>query len=249
VKSPGARKALGYVWGTVATLLLWWLAAVLLNTPALPTPLESLGEFVAQLPAIAPEFAVSTGRILVAMLAGTVLGAPLGLLLGRSKRADAVFSPILYVLYPVPKIVFLPVLFVIFGLGGEGKVVLIAIALFFQVMLSMRDAAKGVPVGVVEALRSLGGSKRDVFTSVVVPLTIPELFTSLRVSTGTAVAILFIAESMAGNSGLGYFIMHAWSLLDYQQMFAGIVAMAVLGVVLYEAFDIAEKHLTKWRRA
>ena len=71
----------------------------------------------------------------------------------------------------------------------------------------------------------------------------PSLFTALRVTTGTAVAILFIAESMAGSTGLGYFIMHAWSVLEYKQMFAGIVAMAVMGVVIYEAFDVAEKRL------
>jgi NitT/TauT family transport system permease protein len=53
---------------------------------------------------------------------------------------------------------------------------------------------------------------------------------------------------MAGSSGLGYYIMHSWSLLEYEQMFAGIIAMALLGVILYEAFDIAEKRLTRWRR-
>ena len=183
------------------------------------------------------------------MLIGTVLGVPAGLWIGRSRRGDQIFGPVLYVLYPVPKIVFLPVLFILFGLGGQAKVILISIAIFFQMVVTMRDAAKNVPQGAVVSLRSLGATKGQILREVVLPASLPDLFTALRITTGTAVAVLFIAESMAGSSGLGYYIMHTWSLLEYEQMFAGIIAMAVLGVVIYEAFEILEYRLTKWRRA
>lgn len=243
------RKALGYIWGTVAVLLLWWLLSALIASPALPSPAATFPELVEKAPQIAPDFFVSLWRILLSMLIGAVFGVPLGLWIGLSKRADAVLGPVMYILYPVPKIVFLPVLFVLFGLGGQGKIVLIAIAVFFQMTVTMRDAAKNVPSGVIESMRSLGAGKATIFKDAIFPATIPDLFTALRITCGTAVAILFIAESMAGSSGLGYFIMHSWSLLEYEQMFAGIVAMALMGVVLYEAFDIAEKRSTRWRRA
>lgn len=242
------RKVLGYVWGTIFVIVLWWVCAALIGSPALPTPAATLPALADNIGKIAPEFMVSLGRILLSMAIGALFGVPLGLWIGRSKRADAIFGPVLYVLYPVPKIVFLPVLFVLFGLGGEGKVVLIAIAVFFQMMVTMRDAAKNVPAGAVESMRSLGASKFAIYRDVIFPATIPDLFTALRITCGTAVAILFIAESMAGSSGLGYYIMHAWSLLEYARMFAGIVAMALMGVLLYEAFDIAERRLTRWRR-
>ncbi len=237
------RKALAYIWGTALVLVLWWLLAAVLQSPALPTPLATLPVLADEAGAIWPHFWVSFERIMLAMAIGTMLGAPLGLLLGRSKRADALFGPVLYILYPLPKVVFLPVLFVLLGLGGEAKVVLIAIAVFFQMMVTMRDAAKAVPQPLLEAFWSLGATRWQGFCHVTVPLAVPSLFTALRVTTGTAVAILFIAESMAGSTGLGYFIMHAWSVLGYKQMFAGIVAMAVMGVVIYEAFDVAEKRL------
>lgn len=241
------RKAAGYIWATVFVIAAWWLLAAVVDSPALPTPAATWPALCAQAGAIAPEFAVSFWRIIASMAIGTVLGAPLGLLLGRSRRADAVFGPVLYVLYPVPKIVFLPVLFVLFGLGGQAKVLLIGIAVFFQILVTMRDAAKNVEPGAVESMLSLGAGRWRIFADVIVPATLPDLFTALRITTGTAVAILFIAESMAGSSGLGYYIMHAWSLLNYEQMFAGIVAMGLLGVVLYEAFDVAERRLTRWR--
>ena len=237
------RRAVGYIWGTVAVVILWWLLGVLVASPALPTPIDTIPVLVDNAQAIVPEFLISFWRIIASMLIGTLLGAPLGLILGRSKRADAVLEPILYILYPIPKIVFLPVIFVFFGLGGEGKIIIITIAVFFQMVVSMRDAAKEIPESSIEAVRSLGANRLQLFTNVILPATIPALFTALRVTTATAVAILFIAESMAGSSGLGYFIMHSWSLLEYPKMFAGIIAMAIMGVVIYEAFYIAERRL------
>lgn len=239
------RRAYGYLWGTVIVILLWWLLAVLVRSPALPTPLQTLPAITDNFDVIMPQFWISLGRILLAMLIGTVLGAPLGLLLGRSKRADKVLTPVMYILYPLPKIVLLPILFVLFGIGGEAKVILIAIAVFFQMIVTMRDAARAIPRESIEALISLGANRWQSFRAVIIPETLPSLFTALRITTATAVAILFIAESMAGSTGLGYFIMHAWSILEYARMFAGIVAMAIMGVVLYEAFDLAERKLSK----
>ena len=243
------RKLVGYLWGTVFVIALWWVLALAIGSPALPTPDATWPALVANFARIMPEFWTSLGRIALSMLIGTVLGVPAGLWIGRSRRGDQIFGPVLYVLYPVPKIVFLPVLFILFGLGGQAKVILIAIAIFFQMVVTMRDAAKNVPQGAVVSLRSLGATKGQILREVVLPASLPDLFTALRITTGTAVAVLFIAESMAGSSGLGYYIMHAWSLLEYEQMFAGIIAMAVLGVVIYEVFEILEYRLTKWRRA
>lgn len=242
------RKLLGYLWGTVFVIVLWWAVAALLRSPALPTPLDTWPALVDTFAAIVPEFWVSFGRIVLSMLIGTALGVPAGLWMGRSKWGDRIFGPVLYVLYPVPKVVFLPVLFILFGLGGQAKVILIAIAIFFQMLVTMRDAARNVPAGAIVSMRSLGAGKMAILREVVLPASLPDLFTALRITTGTAVAVLFIAESMAGSSGLGYFIMHAWSLLEYEQMFAGIIAMAALGVVLYEVFELLEHRLTRWRR-
>ena len=243
------RKLVGYLWGTVFVVALWWVLALAIGSPALPTPDATWPALVDNFACIMPEFWTSLGRIALSMLIGTVLGVPAGLWIGRSRRGDQIFGPVLYVLYPVPKIVFLPVLFILFGLGGQAKVILISIAIFFQMVVTMRDAAKNVPQGAVVSLRSLGATKGQILREVVLPASLPDLFTALRITTGTAVAVLFIAESMAGSSGLGYYIMHTWSLLEYEQMFAGIIAMAGLGVVIYEAFEILEYRLTKWRRA
>ncbi len=241
------NKAVGYIWGTLLVIALWWALAAAIGSPALPTPAATVPALADNFSKIVPEFGVSLWRILLAMLIGTVLGAPLGLFLGLSRTADRFLTPVMYILYPLPKIVLLPILFVLLGIGGEAKVALIAIAVFFQMVITMRDAAKAVPKESVDAMLSFGAGRGRVFVDVVVPETLPSLFSALRVTTASAVAILFIAESMAGSTGLGYFIMHSWSILEYTRMFAGIIAMAVMGVLLYEAFDFAERRLTKWR--
>jgi NitT/TauT family transport system permease protein len=232
----------------VIILLGWHLTARVLGSPALPTPLETLPMLQRFAPQLAPDFLISLYRVVAAMLLGTLLAMPLGLIVGRSPRLDALVAPLLYILYPIPKIVLLPLLLVLLGLADAPKIVLIAITIFFQVLVTVRDAARAVPEGAVISVRSLGASRFDVFTQVVIPASLPELFTALRISSGTAVAILFFAEAIAGNTGLGYFIVDSWAMINYPRMFAGIIVMALLGVLLYEVFDLAERRLTRWRR-
>ncbi len=222
----------------------WQLTSMALNTPALPAPLEAVSVFVSFAPNLWPHFQISFLRILMALVIGVVFGLPLGLFLGRSTIVGSLFTPALYILYPLPKIVILPILLVLMGLGGAPKVALIAITVFFQVVIVMRDAARAVPEETVDSVRALGASRLDVWRHVVLPATLPQLFTTLRVSSAIAIAVLFIAEAFAGSTGLGYFIMNAWSMVSYPRMFAGIIALAFLGVVVYEAFDIAERALT-----
>ena len=93
---------------------------------------------------------------------------------------------------------FLPVLLVLLGLGNAPKIALIAIIVFFQILVTARDAAKAVPEASVLSVRSLGASRLDIYRHVVVPAALPDIFTALRIGTGTAIAVLFLAESIAG---------------------------------------------------
>ena len=159
------------------------------------------------------------------------------------------FSPVLYILYPLPKIVLLPILLVLLGLADAPKIALISLTVFFQVVVVMRDAAKAIPQATLLSVRSLGASRWDEWRHVVLPATLPELFTTLRVSSAVAIAVLFFAEAIAGSTGLGYFIMESWAMVNYPRMFAGIIALGALGVLIYELFDLLERRSTRWRRS
>lgn len=240
-------KILGYAFAVVFIIAGWWLTAVLVNSPALPTPFQTFDVLAANAPALVPYFWTSAYRVIASLAIGTVLAVPLALLCARSRLLDALFAPVLYLLYPIPKVVLLPILLVLFGLADAPKIVLISLTVFFQVLVAVRDAVRAVPESSLLAIRSLGGSRWDEYRHVAIPATMPAVFTSLRIGVGTAIAVLFIAEAMAGSTGLGYFIMQSWSMVDYPRMFAGIIAMALLGVVLYALFDVVERRLTRWR--
>jgi len=247
--SPAIRRALGYVGAALFLLVGWAALALAVGSPALPGPLVAISAFWVSLPELLPHAAISLVRVIAAMVLGTLFAVPAGLALGRSPRADAVFAPLVFLTYPIPKVVFLPVLLVLLGLGNAPKIALIALIVFFQILVTARDAAKAVPEASVVSVRSLGATSWQIARHVVVPAALPEIFTALRIGTGTAIAVLFLAESIAGTNGLGYFIVDAWGRIDYPQMFAGIIGMALLGVVLYEGLDAIESRVTRWRTA
>ncbi len=243
------RKLVGYLGAALVLLVGWQLLSWAVGSPALPGPLPALAAFVTSFATdLWPHLLSSARRVLAAIALGTVLAVPLGLVLGRSPRLDAVAAPMIFLTYPVPKVVFLPVLLILLGLGDTSKIVLITLIVFFQLLVTARDASRAIPPGSVLSVRSLGAGRADVFRHVVFPATLPDIFTALRIGTGTAVAVLFLAESIAGRTGLGYYIVDAWGRLSYDAMFAGIIGMALLGVALYEALEFAEARMCRWTR-
>jgi NitT/TauT family transport system permease protein len=188
-------------------------------------------------------------RIVAGLFFGFILAVPLGLFLGSNERLDRLFAPLIYLGYPIPKIVLMPIIFVLFGLGDIGKIVLITMIIFFQLLITTRDSAKKISMEVIYSLKSLGGNRWHFYRHVVWPISLPGIFTSLRIGTGTAVAVLFFVESIATRKGLGFYIIDAWGRADYPTMFVGIIALSSIGIILYEIFDLLERKLCKWKNA
>lgn len=232
-----------YLFAICFVFLGWELTALTLNIPALPTPQDTIPILIRYAKELAPDLSISAVRLFCALMIGTALALPLGLALGQSPRINALFSPVLYMLYPLPKIVLLPILLVLLGLGGAPKIILIALTIFFQVIVVMRDASLAIPQQNIDAAKTLGANRLNIWPMVIIPATINNLFTTLRISSAVAIAVLFFAEVFAGSTGIGYFIMESWAMVNYPRMFAGIVALALLGIILYEAFDLCERKL------
>ena len=229
--------------------IIWWILAALINKPALPTPIPAILAFYHQLQqGLLVHIWVSLYRIGLSLLAALLLGVPLGIILGISQRLDRLFAPLIYITFPIPKIVFLPVLLVLFGYGDGSKVFLIALIIFYQILVAARDAAKNINQGMLLSVESLGAKKRHIYYHVYLLGTLPEIFTALRIALSTSIAVLFIAEAYATQAGLGYFIMDAMGRFDYNRMFAGIIGMGILGLGLYVLIDMAEKLLCPWNK-
>lgn len=232
-------------------LAVWQALALVVHQDILPGPVEVLITFgvVMVKGGLAWHFLVSAFRVILSIALAVVIAAPMGLAVGLSRWGSAVAAPLIYLGYPIPKIVLLPILLMFLGIGDMTKVVMIFLILFFQVLLVVRDAAAGIRPELVQSVRSLGARRRHLLRYVYFPACLPAMLTALRVSTGTAIAVLFFVESFGTTSGLGYYILvESWARLAYAQMYAGVLAMALLGLIFYFILDYLEKRWCTWVR-
>ena len=168
--------------GLASVALAWWVCSAVIPGGFVPAPGPSLARFLSLVPGpLAVHAAASLARVAAALALALVSAVPAGMAIGRSPRVDRLLAPVIYVLYPVPKIALLPVLMLLFGLGDSSKVLLVFLVLFFQVLVSVRDASREVPAPFVLSLRSLGGNRWHAVRFVLVPSLVPALLSSLRI--------------------------------------------------------------------
>ncbi len=234
----------------LGVLVIWQVVSWVLDSTILPSPVPVGQAFFDQLDeGLLGHAAASAYRVILAIAISITLAAPLGLILGTNDRLYALSSPIIYLSYPIPKIVALPVILLLLGLGDVSKVTMIALILFFQILILVRDEVRTVRPELVLSVRSLGANRLQLLRYVFVPASLPGLFTALRVSTGVSIAVLFFVESFGTRQGLGYYILvESWGRLAYEEMYAGVIAMALLGLGVYYAVDGIERRLTRWNR-
>jgi NitT/TauT family transport system permease protein len=232
----------------IVILMGWQLLAWLIDKPILPGPVIVVQTFFRELAdGMWEHILASLWRVVASTILAIAMAAPAGLVMGQSARLSAIFSPIVYLVYPIPKVVLVPVLLLIFGIGDLAKILIIFIILFFQILVLVRDQATNLRPELLQSVRSLGAGRRALFRFVYLPASLPAILTALRQSVGTAVAVLYIAELFATQKGLGYYIyLNGSTLFDYPAMYAGILAMSLLGLGLYFTVDWLEKRLCPW---
>lgn len=233
--------------GSAILILSWQILSQLLETPAFPPPLEAFKTFFELFNTdLIPHLEISLYRVGISLVISTLLGVPLGLYLGKNKKADQISAPLIYLTFPIPKVVFLPILLILLGIGNTSKIVLITLIVFYQILVTTRDAARNVQHEYFLSVKSLRATEREIYQHVYFPACLPAILTSLKLGLGTAMAVLFLVETYATQEGIGFFIMDSWSSLAYDKMFAGIIAMGLMGFLLYLLLDSLEKYLCSW---
>lgn len=240
------RRWYHYLMAIIILAVGWELLALYLNMPAFPRPVDAVRSFVQGMLGgpLLKHFGVSLYRVGVASLISLVVGVPLGLYLGRS--GGPVGAVLVYLTHPLPKVVFLPVILVALGIGDTAKIFLITLVICFQILVTVMDAARSVSPGLIRSVQSLGGGEWAVYRHVILPASLPAIFTSLRLATGTAVAVLFFAETYATQLGLGSLVWDAWSARSFDTMFAGVMGMGLLGFGFYVLLDWLETLFCPW---
>ncbi len=244
----GFKFILRYGLVVFAIALAWKLAALGLGSNILPHPEEAFAGFAKALGTCLfwDHFIASAFRAVSAMILAWIIAFPLGLVMGSSKRIDSFLAPFVFLTYPIPKIVLLPIFLLLLGLGDQSKIAMISLILGYQILVTTRDGVRSINPKYFDSVRSLGGGRLHVLTEVLIPAALPHGFTSLRLGTGVGVAVLFFVESFATAKGLGYLIMDAWARMNYVSMFTGILGMSLLGAALYELANLLEKRACAW---
>lgn len=233
--------------GFLMVNLLWLAGAALIHSRALPGPLivyVHIGDVVSA--GIFRHTFASLGRIMAGLGLSAALGVPAGIAMALSPGWNRILHPLVYFSYPVPKTALLPVAMLLLGMGEGSKIMILTLTLIFQITVTVRDAVRGTDPALYHVAISAGMGRRAILRHVTLPSILPALLTSLRIGMGTALAVLFIVEAYGTRAGLGYYILDAWSRIDYTEMYGGIAAISLLGVALFMALDWLAGRLCPW---
>ena len=233
------------------TLALWQLVALAEHPDFVLGPAEVAGHFVAALGSgeLLPHVGASLGRSLPGFALGSLLGVLLGLLAGVARNLDQTLSPAVFLTYPVPKIVFLPIFMLWFGIGDVSKVLIIALACFYPCFINAYYGARSTPTIMVWSGLNMGARQAQVFRKVVVPSALPLVFAGLRVSLALSFILLFSTEMINARSGLGFLIRQSESSLRFDLMYVSIVAVAALGHASDQLLLLARRRVLAWQEA
>lgn len=240
-------------WGTPVALVVVWQVVCTSGAvdrrfwPAPTDIVDSFGQAISS--GVLLEATVSSlVRILVGFAFGAAAGIVLGILLGTMRPLRVALDPIISALYTVPKLAILPLLLLVFGLGDTPKIILVALGVFFIVVISTTAAVCNVADAYMEPARSFGASTLQTFRHVTVPAVLPEVFTSLRIGIGNAILLLIGVEFVQGQEGLGFLIWNSWQIFLADRMYVGIVTVAVLGVLMQSSVAWLGRRLAPWTR-
>jgi ABC-type nitrate/sulfonate/bicarbonate transport system permease component len=213
------------------------------------SPLEIARDVVEALRSgeLLPHVGASLARALPAFVLGSSIGVVLGLLAGVGRGLDQLLSPVVFLTYPVPKIVFLPLVMLWLGIGDPSKIAVIALACFYPCFINAYYGARGTSTIMVWSGLNMGAGRWQVFRKVVVPSALPLVFAALRVSLALSFILLFSTEMINARSGLGFLIRQSESSLRFDLMYVAIVAVAALGYAGDQLLVVIRRRVLVWQ--
>ena len=246
------RLILGAV-GIFVFLCIWYIATKTTSLgKVMPDPVTVFGGFFrAFVEPIGTEtmimhILVSLRRMLVPYVIGGFFGVLIGILMGWYKVADAIFMPYIQMLRPIPPIAWIPLSIIWFGFDEGSKYFLIFLACFFTIALTTYNGVHSVDETLVRASRMLGANDRQLFLPIVLPTTVPYIFSGLQVALGSAWATIVAAEMIRSSEGVGWLIVRGQDIGNMTQIMIGIVAIALTGLLITTLMRVLENKLCAW---
>lgn len=243
------KGSFGKFYSVPLAIILWEVVARVINEslflPTFSTVIIVFFKMIFNLELI-PHIYISMARALSGFLLAVIIGIPLGLIMGWSRHWDNFWSPLISLVYPIPKIGLIPLFILWLGIGDTSKVAVIFTAAIFSIILNTYTGVKGTPRHLVWSAMTMGATNREVLYKVVLPHSLPYIFAGLRLAMGISWILLFAAEMIAAQSGLGHLILFAERMLQTDVVFVGLVTIAIFGFLFDRVILLIGKKTCDW---
>lgn len=236
----------------LSMLLLWELAVAvdLLDERFFPPPSTIVQTFTEMVGSgeLMDALKVSVGRLVVGFFMGAIPGLVVGLTMGLFLWPRVVLKPLVSALYPIPKTSILPLILLIFGLGEMSQYVIIASGVFFLLAVNTMVGVLTIPEAYLDVGRSFEVSSFNRFRTIALPGALPHVFSGAQLGLGLGIALLVVGEMLSARSGLGYLIWSSWQRFDVSEMYVGLIAISILGILSQIGLDLVQRIVTPWSR-
>lgn len=186
-------------------------------------------------------------RIAVGYAIGAFLGVVIGLILGFFRWIDAMLTPVVYSILPIPKVALLPLFIMWLGIGETPKVTLLAIGVFFPVVINTYAGVKNVDPSLIKAAVTFGSKHFSVIRKVILPGSLPTIFAGLKMSAAISLLLLVTSEMIAAKSGIGAMILQYGNLMLTTNLMVGVMILSLLGLAFNRSLEWLERKLLPWK--
>lgn len=242
-----SRKLLPWII-TLGFFVIWQVACVAFRIDVfiLPAPTEVIKSLLTYTGPIMTNALQTLMTTLVGFAIAVGFGLTLGLIVGASRTIYDGLYPVMIGFNSIPKVAVVPVLVIWFGIGTIPAIVTAFVISFFPIVVNVATGLATIEPEMQDVMRALGARKWQILVKIGIPRSMPYFFASLKVAITLAFIGSVIAETVAANSGIGYLMMAASSRFDVPLVFAGLLVIAVMGIVMYEIFAFLERRVTFW---
>ena len=188
----------------------------------------------------------STMRVVIGWIWSVVVALPCGMLMASSKKFSAFIQPIIEFARYLPVVALVPLTLLYLGIGESQKYTIIFLGTFFQLVLMVCDTVSGVDQNLINAAKTLGAGKFQVYKEVIFPAALPGLMDDFRLTIGWAWTYLVVAEMVAASNGLGYMILKSQRYLATDTIFAGLILIGLIGLVTDFLFRLLTRIVAPW---
>lgn len=189
---------------------------------------------------------MSLKRMFIGYFLAALAGTGIGLLMGYSRFVYRLLEPITEVLRPIPSPAYIPIAILFLGIEDQMKIFIIFFGCVFPILLNTYSGVRSLDPVQINTGRTFGLNRRQILAQIVVPASAPYIFTGLRISLAVALILVVIAEMVAANDGIGYYILHMQRSFQVAPMYAGIITLAVVGYGLNRVFLLIEHWCLYW---